>query len=122
MGAWLGIGLIGGLISVAVVWSYLHALGADRDVEHARAMAMTTLLLASAAITTGLTKLRQPATRWLVFGTLASLGVFVQVPVLSRLLNLRPLHGTDWALVAAAFALMALATHGLAMRLRQHLD
>ena len=89
---------------MAVVWSYLHALGADRDVEHARAMALVTLLLASAAITAGLTKLRQAAPRWLVIGTLASLGVFVQVPVLSRLLNLRPLHGSDWALVAVGFA------------------
>jgi len=118
--AWLGIGLVGALISVAVVWSYLHALGADRDVEHARAMAMVTLLLASAAITAGLTKLRQAAPRWLVIGTLASLGVFVQVPVLSRLLNLRPLHSSDWALVAVGFAVVALVTHGLALRLRQH--
>ena len=42
--AWLAIVLVGGLVSVAVVWSYLHALGADRDVEHARAMALTVLL------------------------------------------------------------------------------
>ena len=98
----MGIGLVGALVSVAVVWSYLHALGADRDVEHARAMAMVTLLLASAAITAGLTKLRQAAPRWLVIGTLASLGVFVQVPVLSRFLTLRPLHGSDWALWPSA--------------------
>lgn len=119
---WLGIGLVGGLMSVAVVWSYLHALGADRDVEHARAMALTVLLAASAGITSGLTKLRQATPRWLVVGTLASLGMLVQIPVASRLLNLRPLHGDDWAMVAIAFAVVGMATLGLASRLRHHPD
>jgi Ca2+-transporting ATPase len=120
--AWLGMGLLGGLVSVAVVWSYLHALGADRDVEHARAMALTVLLVGSAGITTGLTKLRQATARWLVVGTLASLGMLVQMPAISRLLNLRPLHATDWALVAFAFAVTGMLTLGLASRLRHHAD
>ena len=120
--AWLAIVLVGGLLGVAVVWSYLHALGADQDFEHARAMALTVLLVASAGITTGLTKLRQATARWLVVGTLVSLGVLVQIPVASRLLNLRPLHGVDWALVAAAFAVIGALTLGLASRLRHDLD
>jgi P-type Ca2+ transporter type 2C len=120
--AWVGIGLVGGLVSVAVVWSYLHALGADQNVEHARSMALTVLLVSSASITTGLTKLRQAAARWLVVGTFASLGVLVQVPAVSRLLNLRPLHGADWALVAVAFSVIGMVTIGLASRLRHHLD
>jgi hypothetical protein len=37
-------------------------------------------------------------------------------------LNLRPLHGADWALVAVAFAMIGMATLGLASRLRRHLD
>ncbi|HET9642900.1 MAG TPA: HAD-IC family P-type ATPase, partial [Burkholderiaceae bacterium] len=121
-GAWWGIGLVGALVSVAVVWGYLHALGADQDVEHARAMALSVLLVASAGITTGLATLRQAIARWLVAGTLASLGVLVQIPEISRLLNLRPLHGTDWALVAAAFAVIGMLTLGLASRLRHHPD
>jgi Ca2+-transporting ATPase len=120
--AWLGIVLVGGLVGIAVVWSYLHALGADHDVEHARAMALTVLLVASAGFTTGLTKLRQATARWLVVGTLVSLGVLIQVPAGSRLLNLRPLHGADWALVAVAFAMIGMATLGLASRLRRHVD
>lgn len=120
--AWLAIVLVGGLVGIAVVWSYLHALGADQDVEHARAMALAVLLVASAGITTGLTKLRQANARWLVIGTLASLGVLVQIPAVSRWLNLRPLHGTDLALVAVAFAVIGLVTLGLASRLRRHLD
>jgi Ca2+-transporting ATPase len=117
-GAWSAIAVAGGLASVAVVWSYLHALGADRDVEHARAMALSVLLAASAGITAGLTKLRQATARWLVFATLASLGALVQIPLLSRLLNLRPLHGADWALVAAAFA----ASVGIALAVGSRLN
>ena len=90
--------------SVVVVWSYLVALGAGRDVEHARAMALSVLLAASAGITVGLTRLRQATARWLVAGTLVSLVALVQIPSLSRLLNLPPLHAADWALVTAALA------------------
>lgn len=113
--AWLAIILVGGLLSWAVVGSYLHALGADRDVEHARAMAVTVLLVASVGITTGLTKLRQATARWIVVGTLASLGILVQIPVVSTLMNLRPLHGADWVLVLAAFAGVAMITFALAL-------
>lgn len=117
-GTWLGMGLFGALLSVAVVWSYLHALGTDQDVEHARAMAFSMLLVISAGITAGLTGLRQAAARWLVAGTLASLGVLVQVPAISRILNLRPLHGADWALLAIAFAAIGLLALAVASRLR----
>ncbi|WP_395703724.1 cation-translocating P-type ATPase [Aquabacterium sp.] len=115
-GTWLAIGLAGGLESVAVVGSYLHALGADQNVDHARAMALAVLLAASAGTTAGLTGLRQATPRWLVAGTLASLALLVQVPALGRLLNLQPLHGSDWALVGATFAAVALVTRALAAR------
>lgn len=118
MEAWLGMILIGGLVSATVILSYLHALGDDRNVEHARAMALTVLLVASACITTGLTKLRQPTARWLVVGTLASLAMFVQTPVVSRRLGLGPLHGADWTLVAV----VGMATLGLVLRLRRQFD
>lgn len=121
-GGWLAIVLVGGLLSVAVVWSYLHALGADRDVEHARAMALSVLLVASAGVTAGLTRLRRATARWLVVGTLASLGALVQWPLLSRLLNLRPLHAADWALVAAVFVASAAVALAVATRLNRRLD
>lgn len=117
-GAWLGLGLVGALVSVIVIWSYLHALGFAGDVEHARAMALTVLLVASVGITTALTRLKQPPARWLVAGTLASVGMLVQIPAMSRLLNLRPLHGADWTLVACTFAVIATATFALSSRLR----
>lgn len=112
--AWWGIAVVGTLLSTAVVWSYLHALGADRNVEHARAMALTVLLVASAGITIGLTRLRQAAARWLVFGTLASLGLLVQVDSISRWLHLQPLHAMDWALAGAALLAVTLLTRALA--------
>ena len=118
--AWLAIVLTGGIASVAVVWSYLHALGADRDVEHARAMALSVLLAASAGVTTGLTRLREVAARWLVVATLASVGILVQIPLLSRLLHLRPLHAADWALVASAFAASVAISLLVASRLNRH--
>ncbi|HJV59612.1 MAG TPA: cation-transporting P-type ATPase [Albitalea sp.] len=121
-GSWLGMGLVGALLSGAVVWSYLHALGADRDVEHARAMALTVLLATSAGITTGLTKLSAATARWLVAGTLASIAVLVQIPWVSRVMDLRPLHGTDWALAAMAFAAIGMVTLGLAEQLRRRAD
>ena len=120
--AWLGIAAIGALVSTMVVWSYLHALGADRDVEHARAMALAVLLAASAGITAGLTGLRQATARWIVAATLGSLALLVQVPAPSALLNLRPLHGTDWALVVAACAAIGMATAALAWRMRRQSD
>ena len=117
--AWLGMALVGGLASVAVVWSYLYALGADQNVEHARAMALAVLLVASAGITTGLTQLRRVAARWLVGGTLASLVASMQVPALSRLLHLQPLHAPDWWLVAGVFVAALLLTLALALQLRR---
>ena len=118
-GTWGVIVLAGGIASVAVVWSYLHALGADRDVEHARAMALSVLLAVSAGVTCGLTRLREVAARWLVVTTLASVGALVQIPWLSGLLHLRPLHAADWTLVAAAFAVSVAITLLVASRLNR---
>ncbi|WP_374437238.1 cation-translocating P-type ATPase [Inhella sp.] len=115
---WWHIGLLGGLLSLAVIGSYLHALGADRDVPHARAMALSLLLLSSAALAAGLSGLRQPSARWLVAGTLGSVFALVQWPTSSRLLGLSPLHGADWALLGMAFALTVLASCALARRLQ----
>lgn len=119
--AWLGIALVGALASAGVVWSYLHALGADRDVEHARAMAMTMLLVTSAGATLGLTGLRRATAGWLVLGTLLPLGLFVQVPEISRLMNLRPLHAMDWVFAGMALAATAAVTFALGSRWRQPL-
>lgn len=118
-GSWLHICLLGALLSLAVTSSYLHALGANRDVDHARGMALCILLVASASITAGLTRLRRTPARWLVGGTLASLGLLVQMPVVSRWMNVRPLHVTDWGLVGVVGAVTCIATLLLASHMRR---
>lgn len=111
---WVAIAWLGGLASVALVASYLHALGADRDVDHARAMALTALLVGSAAITAGLTRLRTAAACWTVVATLASVAVLVQTPAMAALLHLRPLHGRDWLIALAVAVLTGLGARVLA--------
>lgn len=120
--AWLGIGLFGAVLSAVVVWSYLHALGADQDVQHARAMALAMLLMASTGVTVGLTRLRRAAARWLAGATLGSLGLLVQWPAASGLLDLRPLHAPDWLLAGVALLSTTLATFALASRLAHSMD
>jgi len=90
-----------------MIGSYLQALGVERDVEHARAMALAVLLMASVGVTAGLTRWRGAASRWLGIATVASVVLAIQVPVVGRVLNLRPLHGSDWLLVVLASALTA---------------
>lgn len=118
---WRWIVLVGGLVSVAVVWSYLYALGAEKTVEHARAIAIAVLLVASAGFTCGLTRLRRPAARWLVFGTLSSLVLSVQLPALSQSLNLQPLHASDWMLVTLAFFASVLLSMAVSSKLMRQL-
>lgn len=109
--AWMWLFMTGLLLSGGVVASYLHALGADQDVAHARAMALTMLVAASAGITAGLTGLRRAAPRWIVAATLVSTIGLVQLPTASGLLGIRPLHAADGALVALAFVLVAGLAH-----------
>ena len=57
---------------------------------------------------------------WWVVATLASVGMLVQIPLLSRLLHLRPMHAADWALVASVFAAPVAITLLVASRLTRH--
>lgn len=115
--AWLGIGVVGGGAALLLVGGYVHALGVDRDVAHARAMALVLLVLTSAAITAVLTRLRTPAARWVVAATLASAVLLVQWPWASQLLQLRPLHASDWMVALVAAGWPALGSAVLARRL-----
>lgn len=116
-GDWLRLMGVGGFACAVVVWGYVHAFGIDRDVEHARAMAIATLLLCSAAYVAALTGLRRPTSRWVVVGTVLPLAVIVQMPLPSVWLDLRPLHAADWGLAAAGALLAYAGTRWLARRL-----
>jgi Ca2+-transporting ATPase len=93
---WLAIGLSSVLLVAVMVLGYEWNLGARRDVEHARAMALVALTVASAVFAALLSGLRTRLARLICLGTLASALLLVQVPTLARLLQLSPLHGVDW--------------------------
>jgi len=119
-GQWLAIILAGTVITLVVMVSYVRSLGAGYDVEHARAMALVSLTVASAGITAALSSLRGHLARLLVALTLLSSIILVQVPWLAALLHLKPLHVDDWliaisgGLVAALIPLVALLRERMA--------
>ncbi len=97
---WVLIGLIGALATALIVAGYLRSLGDNNDVEHARAIALVALTVASATMTAGLTRLRSRASVIAVAATISSALLLVQVPAFARLLHLSPLHADDWFLAA----------------------
>ncbi|XXF81422.1 cation-transporting P-type ATPase [Myxococcaceae bacterium GXIMD 01537] len=107
-GEWATLVAVGGLVTVGLVWSYDQSLGARRDVEHGRAVALATLTLASAVFTAVLTGLRTRTARWVCALTLGLSLLLIQVPRLAVLLELHPLHADDWARVAAGVAVASL--------------
>jgi Ca2+-transporting ATPase len=112
--SWLAIGFAGLLLALILSLLFEYALGPDNAVEHARSLALGALITASAAITLTLTGLRNGAAWITASGSLASLGLLVQVPMLARLMHLDPLHTGDWGLVLA----IGLVAAGLALAVK----
>lgn len=111
---WLIIGLVGLLVTAVVAGGYERSLGLGHDVEHARAMALVALTVASAMLTASLTDLRTWAARLMVLGTVGTTWLFVQTPMLAARLHLTPLHLDDWVAAVAGSLLAA----GLAVLIR----
>ena len=103
---WTVIAFVGAVVTAVIVLGYDRSLGVGRDVEHARAMALVALVVASATMTAGLSRLRQWTARIIVLATVASALVLVQMPALAGLLHVTPLHFDDW-LVAATGGVLA---------------
>jgi len=103
---WWSIIVAGASITVVVTVAYEHGLADGGSAEHARALALAALTVASAGITAALSRLRGIAARLVVGATMLSSVAFVQVAPLASLLHLRPLHADDW-LVAGGGALAA---------------
>jgi Ca2+-transporting ATPase len=93
---WTLIGLIGTLVILLIVLGYTRSLGDTNNVEHARSMALVALIVASATMTAGLTRLSSRGSLIAVLATISSALVLVQVPALASLLHLSPLHADDW--------------------------
>jgi len=114
---WTLIGAVGLLVTAVTVFGYDYALGTGREVEHARAMAITALVAASAIITVSLAGLRTLSARVIVAASLAGLLVIVQVPWLSARLHLMPLHPDDLAIAAAGGMLAGIGAFAARMAL-----
>ncbi len=104
---WLIVGAVGAAVTFVVLSGYERSLGADPDVEHARAIALVTLVIANATLTATLSRLRTLTARTIVAASVASMVILVQIPVLAELLHVEPLHLDDWAVAAAAGAVPA---------------
>ena len=110
---WLTIATIGGLITLLVTWGFASSLGAGRDVEHGRAMALMGLTWASVAMTIVLSGLRTWTARLVSAATAGLSLTLVQTPALARWLHLAPLHLDD--LVTAVVGSVAAVSLPLAV-------
>ncbi|MEP7243016.1 MAG: cation-transporting P-type ATPase [Gammaproteobacteria bacterium] len=100
--AWTVIALVGVAVTVATMLSYEHALGLTRNVEHARAIALAVLVIASVTITSSLSGLATWTARIIIAAAVISLVLLVQMPMLAALVHLSPLHLQDWAIAVGA--------------------
>ena len=115
---WCTIAAVGAAVAAIVMFSYLRSLGAGLDVEHARAMALVALTVASAGITANLSRLRTRIAWIMVAGTIALSLLFVQTPWLATLLHLKPLHVDDWLLAIAGGLMASLLSAITSVRVR----
>jgi Ca2+-transporting ATPase len=118
---WAVIGMCGGLLTLLVGAGYAYSLGADRNVEHARAMAMLILIVASAATTLGLSRFRTSAAWIAAIATLGTAALVIPVTAIGALVNLQPLRGDEWLIATVAGLVAGAATtlfHGRELALR----
>jgi Ca2+-transporting ATPase len=100
--SWAVIVLTGLAVTAALMLAYEHAVASGQGPEHARTLALATLVLASATITAALSGLRSWAARIITAASVCSLVLLVQVPALADLVHLGPLSQGDWIMAAAA--------------------
>ncbi len=99
---WIVIAICGGLLTLLVGAGYAYSLGSDRNVEHARAMVMLILIVASAATTLGLSRFRTSAAWIAAIATLSSAALVLAVTEIGALVNLQPLRGDEWLIATVA--------------------
>ena len=109
---WFVITLVGLMVTLIVALAYVRSLGAGYDVDHARAMALVSLTVASGGITAMLSRMRSRTAWYIVTITIGLSLLLVQTTALAGFLHLAPLHIDDWLLaiaggmIAAAFTLL----------------
>ena len=107
---WFVMGLAGLTVTVIVTLAYIRSLGAGYDVDHARAMALVTLIAASVGITAVLSRMHSSAAWYIVSLTIGLSCLLVQIPALAGFLHLAPLHVDDWLLAVASGMIAAALT------------
>ncbi len=93
---WISIALVGALGTLLVSLSFDRSLGVPIDVEHARAMALVSLVGFGVALTASLSGLRTRTALVVTTASLALAVLLVSTPRLSELVHLSPLHIDDW--------------------------
>jgi Ca2+-transporting ATPase len=106
--AWTAILGSGAVIAAMIAVGFHSAFAETGNVEHARSIAIATLISSSATITVALSWLATRTAKVIVALELASLGLLIQVPILADVVHSAPLHLLDWALVAAGAAVSGL--------------
>lgn len=113
---WGWIAAAGGVATLVILAGYIFNIGPEGDVAHARSMALGSLVLAGAAVTAALTRLRSTAA---IAGTLlpvaSALGA-IEVAPLAQLLHLAPLHRGDWMLALSGSIAVGLLAFRLTTR------
>ena len=107
---WFVMGLAGLTVTVIVTLAYIRSLGAGYDVDHARAMALVTLIAASVGITAVLSRMHSSAAWYIVSLTIGLSCMLLQIPALAGFLHLAPLHVDDWLLAIASGMIAAALT------------
>jgi Ca2+-transporting ATPase len=102
--AWTAILCSGAVIAAMITIGFQSAFVESGSAEHARSIAIATLISSSAVITVVLSLLATWTAKVIVALELVSLGLLIQVPVLADLVHAAPLHLPDWALVAGGAA------------------
>lgn len=106
---WAAVGLAGALLAAAVVGGYLSAVAEPGGVEHGRALAMATMVLAHGVLAAALSGLRTWVARGVVIGSLGLSALLIQLPLPAAALHLVPLHAQDWLLALGGGGLAAVA-------------
>jgi Ca2+-transporting ATPase len=116
---WIVVGAVGAALTLGILLGYERSHGALSNVEHARAMALVTLVIASSALTALLSGLRTVAARTIVAVSLVSLAILIQTPSLATLLHVEPLHADDWVIASGAGLVPCIAAALLSRRRRK---
>ncbi len=93
--------LIGLFLTLVLGLNFISGLNENIDVGHARGKVMVMLIFWSAGVVSVLTRLKTLISILIVTMTLVSTVLFVQIPFLSSLLHLTPLHLVDWLSIGA---------------------